>query len=174
MSASLMVTGTKLRKSWCSTLLRVDILHVRAINVFERGELRSKGGGKKSIQFNGSEETRRIVSLHCYFPPISSVSTEQQQICAWNWDPDSRNPTEGEICESLVIPTEIPNADAISQSSTLQWHKGDLVARIRTEIHRIFLMIRNCRTTMLRKDHSLEGQLWKDNLFRLQLQMNLR
>ena len=33
-------------------------------------------------------------------------------------DPDSRNETESEICESLVIPTEISNADAISQSST--------------------------------------------------------
>ena len=33
-------------------------------------------------------------------------------------DPDSRNQTEGEIFESLVIPTDILQANAISQSST--------------------------------------------------------
>ena len=31
-------------------------------------------------------------------------------------DPVSRNYTEGEICESLLVPTEIPNANAISQT----------------------------------------------------------
>ena len=41
-------------------------------------------------------------------------------------DPNSRNQTEGEICESLVIPTEIPNANAISQSST-SLAQGDLL-----------------------------------------------
>ena len=41
-------------------------------------------------------------------------------------DPDSRNHTEGEICETLVIPTEIPNTNAISQSST-SLAQGDLL-----------------------------------------------
>ena len=33
-------------------------------------------------------------------------------------DPDSRNQTGGELCESLGIPAEVPNANATSQSST--------------------------------------------------------
>ena len=76
------------------------------------------------------------------FRSISSVSTEQSQICATDWRKsllvqenlpefaNSRNQTEGEMCESLVIPTEIANAkNTVSQS----WR---LVARIRTEIRR--------------------------------------
>ena len=38
-------------------------------------------------------------------------------------------------CESVVIPTEIPNANAISQSSTSLAQEG-LVAKIRTESRR--------------------------------------
>ena len=41
-------------------------------------------------------------------------------------DPDSRMQTGGEICKSLVMPTEIPNANAISQSST-SLAQGDLL-----------------------------------------------
>ena len=33
----------------------------RASSAFERGELRSKGGGKKSIQFNGSHENIELL-----------------------------------------------------------------------------------------------------------------
>ena len=32
----------------------------RASSAFERGELRSKGHGKKSIHFNGSRRTRHV------------------------------------------------------------------------------------------------------------------
>ena len=46
---------------------------------------------------------------------ISSVSTEQSQICANEFDPDY---TESEICKSLVISTESVNANTTSQSST--------------------------------------------------------
>ena len=42
------------------------------------------------------------------------------------FDPDSRSQIEGEICESLVMPTEIPNTNAISQSST-SLAQGDLL-----------------------------------------------
>ena len=41
-------------------------------------------------------------------------------------DPDSRSQTEVEICEALVIPTDIPYANAVSQSSTSLAH-GDLL-----------------------------------------------
>ena len=33
----------------------------RASSAFERGELRSKGGGKKSVQFNGSHENIELL-----------------------------------------------------------------------------------------------------------------
>ena len=33
----------------------------RAFSAFERGELRSKGGGKKSIHFNGSDENIELL-----------------------------------------------------------------------------------------------------------------
>ena len=36
----------------------------RASSAFERGELRSKGHGKKSIQFNGNDEKHRVASPH--------------------------------------------------------------------------------------------------------------
>ena len=55
---------------------------------FERGELRSKGGGKKSIHFNGSEKTSSCFSERSLLR-ISSVSTEQWQICATNYPKSS-------------------------------------------------------------------------------------
>ena len=35
-----------------------------ATSAKERGELKSKGGGKKSIHFNGSEETVELILLN--------------------------------------------------------------------------------------------------------------
>ena len=49
----------------------------RATRALERGELKkSKGGGQKSIHFNGSEETVESI--------LRTVCTEQSQICAKN------------------------------------------------------------------------------------------
>ena len=45
-----------------------------------------------------------------------SIFGAAAELCK-EFDPDSRNETEGEMCETLVIPTEIPNANTISQSS---------------------------------------------------------
>ena len=89
----------------------------RVTSALERRELKSKGGGKKTLHFNGSEETVELILR-------TVISVNQLRICGAvadlckELDPYSRNQTEGEICESLVIPTEIPNANAISQSST--------------------------------------------------------
>ena len=47
----------------------------------------------------------------------SSVSTDQSQTCAMKWN--------REICESLVIPTEIANTNTTSQSS--QSSQGNLL-----------------------------------------------
>ena len=54
-----------------------------------------------------------------------SVSGAVADLCK-ELDPDSRNQIEGEICESLVTPTDILQASAISQSST-SLAQGDLL-----------------------------------------------
>ena len=48
----------------------------RATSAAERGELKSKGKGVKSIHFNGSDETVDLF-FEQLFPSISSVSREQ-------------------------------------------------------------------------------------------------
>ena len=44
----------------------------RASSAFERGELRSKGGGKKSMHFNGSHENIELL-------PRTVISANQAQ-----------------------------------------------------------------------------------------------
>ena len=83
------------------------------------GELRSKGGGEKTIHYNGTEEN---VELTLVSDNQLSIYGAVADLCK-ELHPDSRNQTEGEICESLVIPTEI--TDATSQSTTLA--QGDLL-----------------------------------------------
>ena len=53
--------GTKLLRIWWSTLPKADILVFRATDALERGELKSKGKGKKSIHSNGSDETIELI-----------------------------------------------------------------------------------------------------------------
>ena len=77
----------------------------RATSASGRGELNIKGGGKKSIHFNGSEETVGLVLRTVISVNQLSVSGAVADLCK-ELDPDSRNQTEGEICESLVIPTD--------------------------------------------------------------------
>ena len=51
----------------------------RATSALERGESRSKGKGKKSIHFNGSEETVELIL--CSLVSVNQLSiTEQWQI----------------------------------------------------------------------------------------------
>ena len=103
----------------------------RAISALEREELKSKGGGN-----NPSTSTEVEKPLNRFFAlSISSVSTEQSRICAKNWIQIQEFKPKVKCCESLVIPTEIPNADATSQSTTSLAH-GDVVARLRKEIRR--------------------------------------
>ena len=97
----------------------------QATSPLGRGELKSKGGGKKSIHFNGSEETVEFILRTVLSVNQLSIYRAVADSCK-ELDPDTRNQTEGEICESLVIPTEIPNANTISQSST-SLAQGDLL-----------------------------------------------
>ena len=86
-------------------------------SALERGEPKNEGGGKKSTHFNGSEETvqlilRTVISVN-QLSIYGAVADLRKEL-----DPDSRSQTEGEICESLEIPTEIHNANVISQCAT--------------------------------------------------------
>ena len=84
-----------------------------AISALERGELKSKGGGKKTIHNNGSDENVELILRTI----ISANQLSIQGAVA-----DLRNDldadyAESEICESLVIATEIANTNTTSQSS---------------------------------------------------------
>ena len=57
----------------------------RVTNALERGESGNKEKGKKSVHFNGSEETIELILGTIIFCEPSSVSSEQSQICAKNW-----------------------------------------------------------------------------------------
>ena len=86
----------------------------QATSPLERGELKSKGGGKKTIHHNGSEETVELI-----LRTIISVN----QLSIYGAAADMRNELDPDyaeivICESLVIPTESADANATSQSST--------------------------------------------------------
>ncbi len=96
----------------------------RVFNALERGELKSKRGEKKSIHFNGSEETVELILRTVISVNQLSIYETFADLCK-EFDPDSRNQTEGKICESLVMSTEIPNANVISQSSA-SLAQGDL------------------------------------------------
>ena len=85
----------------------------RATSALTRGELRSKGGGKKSIHFNGSEETIELILR-------AIISVNQISICGAVADlckelsKDSEfagKPAANEDLESMEIPTELPIAD---------------------------------------------------------------
>ena len=104
----------------------------RATSALETGEVKSKEGGKKSIHFNGSEETVELILRTVISVNQLSIYEAVADLCK-ELDPDSRNQTEGEICESLVIPTETPNADARSQSST-SLAQGDLLQEYERKI----------------------------------------
>ena len=93
-------------------------LTFRAASALERGELKSKGKGVKTIHFNGSDDTielilRTIISVNQLgvFGAVADLFGELAK--------DSRGtgePAENEIWESMVVPTELPNANPISQT----------------------------------------------------------
>ena len=127
MSTNQMVNGTKLLKSWCWTSLKVDGHPAfRATSASERGEFKKQRWWKEDIvHCNGSEHPVELILRAIISVNQLSIYGTVADLCEEE-DPDSRNQTEGEICESLVIPTEITNANAKSQSSTSSTQGGFL------------------------------------------------
>ena len=58
----------------------------RSTSPLSRGVLKSKGGGKLSIHFCADEGTMKLFLAHLFLF-ISSVFTEQSQICVTNANP---------------------------------------------------------------------------------------
>ena len=66
--------------------------------------MKSKGGGKKSSPFNGSEETVELILRTVISVNQLSIYGAVADLCK-ELDQDSMNHIESEICGSLVIPT---------------------------------------------------------------------
>ena len=128
-----------------------------------RRELKSKGGGKKTIHYNGSEKTVELILRTVVSFNQLSVCGAVADLCN-ELDPDY---AESVICESLVIPSESADADATSQSSSSS--AQGTCCKIMSSNSQNFLKMRNCRNfammlvsqRRLRKDSS-SSQLRKD------------
>ena len=86
----------------------------RASCVVERGELRSKGGGKKTIHFNGSEQNvhlilRTVISANqlSIYGAVADMCTEVSQDTTMA----SGKPEADDALETMEIPTELSKAD---------------------------------------------------------------
>ena len=90
----------------------------RATGLLERGELKSKGKGAKNSHFNGSDETidlilRTVISVNqlTVYGAVPDLCEELTRDSAGAWKPAA----SGNF-ESMVIPTEFPTANPISQT----------------------------------------------------------
>ena len=72
----------------------------QATSPLERGEKKSKSDGKKIIHNNGCEETVELILRTVISVNQLSIYGAVADLCK-ELDPDSRNQTEGEICESF-------------------------------------------------------------------------
>ena len=90
----------------------------RASSALERGELKSKGKGVKTIHFNGSDETIELILRTIISINRLSVCGAVADLCKELAGDSSGagKPATNENLESMVIPTEFPTADPISQT----------------------------------------------------------
>ena len=86
---------------------------VRASSAFERGELKSKGGGKKSIHFNGSGENvelllRTAISANqlSVYGAVADLCRELSKDTTASGKPQAHDPLE-----TMKMPIEPPTAD---------------------------------------------------------------
>ena len=107
-----------------------------ATSALERRESRSKGKEKKSIHFNGSEETVELILRTLLSVNQLSAYGEVADLCEElaKDSPSARKHAENENWEPMVVPTEFPNANTISQTDNVRTWKR--VARIRAQIRR--------------------------------------
>ena len=83
-----------------------------------KGELKSKGKGKTSLHFNGCDETIELVLRTVISVNQLSVYRAAADLCK-ELTRDSAGagkPAANRNLESMVIPTEFPTADPVSQA----------------------------------------------------------
>ena len=90
----------------------------RESSASERGELKSKGKGMKTIHYNGTDETIELILRTVISVNLLSVYGAATDLCG-ELARDSKGtsrPGAPEDLESLVIPTELPTANEIPQT----------------------------------------------------------
>ena len=90
----------------------------RASSALERGELKSKGKGMKTIHYNGTDETIELILQTVISVNQLSVYGAAADLCG-ELARDSKGtgrPGAPEDLESLVIPTEFPSANQVPQT----------------------------------------------------------
>ena len=137
--------GTGLLKAWCSTLLRADILYFAPPVLW-----------KEIYSLQRKWRNRWIDSPHCYF--CQSAQYLRSKELAKD-SPSARKHSRNENGDSMVVPTEFPNTNTISQTDVSV--RGKPVARIRAEIRRTSWRSEINRTMLSR--WFLEGNWNEDN-----------
>ena len=115
-----------------------------------RGELKCKGGGKKTVHYNGSEETVELILRTIISVNQLNIYGAVADLCNELF-PDY---AQSVVCESLVIPTESADANTKSQSSTSS-AQGNMLQDYIFRNSQQFLKIKNGRNFAMPKIHSL-------------------
>ena len=95
----------------------------RATSALERGELKSKGGGRKSIHFNGGVETVELILRTVISVNQLSIHVAVADLCQ-ELDPDSRKQTEGEVFWDLWWYRLRFPMPTLSLRLQHRWHRG--------------------------------------------------
>ena len=90
----------------------------RASSALERGELKSKGKEVKTIHFNGRDETIELILRTLMSVNQLSIHVAVADLCKElaRDSPSTGKPAANENWESMVVPTEFPHANTISQT----------------------------------------------------------
>ena len=99
-----MENGTMSLRLWRLIWVRVDVWFFDDPVHFERGDLKSKGKGKFSKHFNGSDETVEVILRRVITVNQLSVNRAAADMC-------------GELAlETMVMPPEVPTTNPTSQT----------------------------------------------------------
>ena len=107
----------------------------RASSVFERGELRSKGGGQKSIHFNGSDENIELLLRTMSFANQLSV----YDLIADSYDElskDLRTPRKSKASDHLET-MEIPTRFSAEETQTNAQQRRNLLQEYERKIEQL-------------------------------------
>ena len=113
MSTSQMVNGIELLRSWWSIFAESGHPILQATSPLERGALKSKGGGMKTIHYNGSEETVELILRTVIFGNQLSIYGAVADLLKEisKYSEVAGKLAANEDLESMEIPTELPIAD---------------------------------------------------------------